>query len=289
MKRKSMAGKLTLQSSAKCLGGSVQKFLHQSTATNTPMTFSVFMPAQADKAKVPALYWLSGLTCTEDNFIQKAGAIRHAAEEGIALICPDTSPRGTEIEGEHEGWDFGSGAGFYVNATQEKWSKNYNMYQYVTEELTSLVESELPVTASKSIFGHSMGGHGALICYLKNPGMYKSVSAFSPICNPVECPWGVKAFTGYLGEEKSAWQEYDATALVSKYEGRKDTILIDQGAADNFYTQKQLLPENFQAACQASSHPLELRIQDGYDHSYWFISTFIEDHIKHHAKALKSN
>mmetsp|Transcript_4061 Transcript_4061/g.7843 ORF Transcript_4061/g.7843 Transcript_4061/m.7843 type:complete len:288 (-) Transcript_4061:194-1057(-) len=279
--------KVTQLSAARCFGGFVKKFSHDSAVTKTSMKFSVFLPPQAEHTKVPALYWLSGLTCNEDNFIQKAGACKYAAKEGIALICPDTSPRGTDIEGEHDGWDFGSGAGFYVNATEEKWKDNYNMYDYVTKELISLAEADLPITNVRSVFGHSMGGHGALICYLKNPGLYKSVSAFAPICNPVNCPWGLKAFSGYLGENKEDWKAYDATELVASA-GVKDAILIDQGADDNFYTGKQLLPENFVAACKQAGTPLTYRLQPGYDHSYWFIQSFVEDHITFHAQALKA-
>lgn len=274
-------------SAARCFGGLVKKFEHASTSTKTPMKVSVFLPPQAEKGKVPALYWLSGLTCTEDNFIQKAGACKMAAQEGIALICPDTSPRGCNIEGEEDGWDFGTGAGFYVNATEDKWKTNYNMYDYVTKELVGLMEAELPLTTSRSVFGHSMGGHGALITYLKNPGNYKSVSAFAPICNPVECPWGLKAFSGYLGENKEDWKAYDATELMSSYTGPKGAILIDQGLEDGFYKDKQLLPENFASSCEKNQVPLELRMQAGYDHSYWFIQSFVEDHILFHSKALK--
>lgn len=275
---------------AKCMGGLVKKFTHDSLVTKTPMTFSVFLPAAATAAaKVPAIYWLSGLTCNEDNFIQKAGAMSQAAAEGVALICPDTSPRGAGIKGENDGWDFGTGAGFYLNAEAKEWKENYNMFDYITKELPGIVEKELPVTETKSVFGHSMGGHGALICYLKNPGLYQSVSAFAPICNPVACPWGQKAFSGYLGDEsKTDWKAWDATHLMKDYEGRKDPILIDQGDADGFYEKKQLLPETFAAACKEAGHPLTLRLQKGYDHSYFFISTFVEDHIKHHAAALKS-
>lgn len=304
--------KLTLTSSAKCFGGLVNKYTHQSLSTKTAMAFSVFLPPKAQQQKVPAVYFLSGLTCTEDNFIQKAGACKYAAAKNIALICPDTSPRGLSIAGEHDGWDFGSGAGFYVNATTDEWKDNYNMYDYVTKELPALVETELPVTAKKSVMGHSMGGHGALVCYLKNPGMYQSVSAFSPICNPTQCPWGDKAFTGYLGPDKASWEEYDATCLVGKFAERdnelgtgerqgegqggepstkrrkadRGKILIDQGAEDSFLKSKQLLPENFGKACQEAQHPVDIRMQEGYDHSYWFIQSFIEDHMEHHAGAL---
>jgi len=276
-------------SSAKCFGGLVQRFQHASAALGCDMKFFVFLPPNATpERRVPALYFLSGLTCTDENFITKAGAQRAAAKHGLALICPDTSPRGVPIEGDSESWDFGVGAGFYVNATEPKWSRNYRMYDYVTRELPAIVNEALPVDSSRvGIFGHSMGGHGALICALKNPGIYKSVSAFAPICNPVNCPWGQKAFTGYLGPDKSTWQEYDATELVKKYSGPSLNILIDQGSADNFLPQKQLLPEAFEEAARGvSGVSLSLRMQEGYDHSYYFISTFIEDHIEHHAALL---
>lgn len=251
------------------------------------MTFTIFFPPAADSSKVPVLYWLSGLTCNDENFIQKSGAQRAAAAHGLALVAMDTSPRGLNVEGESDSWDFGTGASFYLNATQEKW-KNWRMYDYVTKELPSLLSSHFPQldTSNASLFGHSMGGHGALTLFLKNPSKYKSVSAFAPICNPTACPWGVKAFNGYLGAEKSAWEEYDATLLVTKYNGPKTTILIDQGDADKFYKENQLLPENFEQACKSAGMPIDMRIQPGYDHSYFFIASFVEDHIQHHAKAL---
>lgn len=251
------------------------------------MTFQVFLPSVSEKKRVPALYWLSGLTCNEDNFIHKAGVFKSAEKAGMAVICPDTSPRGAGIEGEDEGWDFGSGAGFYVNATEPVWCEHYRMYDYVTKELPEICEGELPITDMRSISGHSMGGHGALICFLKNPSMYCSVSAFSPICNPTMCDWGKKAFTGYLGPEKENWKEYDATHLLSSYKGPKSKILIDQGADDEFLTVGQLLPENFARVAKEVNHPVELRMQDGYDHSYFFIASFVEDHIQHHNQALK--
>ncbi len=263
-------------------------YQHQSKVLNCQMTFAIYLPPQADAGIVPVLYWLSGLTCTQDNFIQKAGGQKYAAEHGIAIVCPDTSPRGCGIEGEDDSYDFGSGAGFYVDATESKWKANYNMYSYVTQELPKLIQTNFPVDASrKSITGHSMGGHGALVCFFKNPGMYASVSAFAPICNPTNCPWGTKAFTGYLGEDQSTWKNWDSTELVKKYSGPSKTyVLIDQGKDDNFLTQKQLLPEAFVEACRGSNIPVVLRMQEGYDHSYYFISSFIGDHIKHHAEIL---
>lgn len=232
------------------------------------------------------LYWLSGLTCTDENFITKSGAQRAASAEGVALIAPDTSPRGLNVEGEADSWDFGVGAGFYLNATQEKW-KNWRMYDYVVKELPNLLQENFPQldTSRASIFGHSMGGHGALTIYLKNLDKYKSVSAFAPIVNPVNCPWGQKAFTNYLGSNKADWEEYDATSLLAKFHDVAATILIDQGEDDKFL-HDQLLPHKFEEACRAANVPLLLRLQPGYDHSYFFIATFIDDHIRHHAQAL---
>lgn len=268
-------------------GGYLKRYTHESEACACTMTFSVYMPPQVETQKVPALYWLSGLTCTDDNFRVKAGAQRYAAEHGIALIIPDTSPRGDEVPDVPERYDLGKGAGFYVNATQAPWDKNYQMYAYVTEELVSLVEANFPVLAGvKSIAGHSMGGHGALIVALKNPQAYRSVSAFSPICNPMYGAWGQGCFTAYLGSNQADWQTYDATCLVQAG-ARVPDILIDQGTADEFLTEGQLLPENFKAACEQAGQNLTLRMQDGYDHGYHFIGTFIGEHIAWHAKALK--
>lgn len=279
---------LKLVKQNKMFGGWVKQFKHASIATKTEMTFSVFLPKETESGTVPVLYYLSGLTCTDENFTTKAGAQRAAAAAGIALVAPDTSPRGAGVGGEDDDWDFGTGAGFYVNATTSKFSTNYNMYDYVTKELPALVTGTLPIDNSrKGVFGHSMGGHGALICALKNPGMFKSASAFSPICHPSNCPWGEKAFTGYLGEDKSTWSSYDATELAPKYNGPKLNILCDQGVDDQFYTEKQLLPEDFVEACKSnSSVDLSMRMQDGYDHSYYFIATFVEDHINFHAQFL---
>merc|ERR1719454_1461984 len=250
------------------------------------MTFSIFLPPGVSSAsKAPVLYYLSGLTCTDDNFTHKACAQRAAAAHGVALVAPDTSPRGLDIEGEHDSYDFGSGAGFYVDATVEKWKKHYNMYTYITKELPELISGLFPVDPEKrSITGHSMGGHGALVCHLKNPGMYSSVSAFSPICNPTVVPWGEKAFTGYLGSVE-AGKAYDATELVSSYSGPKVPVLIDQGTADGFL-ENQLKPKNFFIAAAKNGYNVELRMQPLYDHSYYFISTFMRDHIDFHARAL---
>ncbi len=272
--------------SIKECGGLLNRYTHQSDALDCEMTFSVYLPPQAEKGNVPALYWLSGLTCTDDNVRTKAGAQRYAAEHGIALVFPDTSPRGDDVADEADRYDLGKGAGFYVNATQSPWDKHYKMYDYITKELPEILEADLPLTPNlKSISGHSMGGHGALVCALKNPDLYRSVSAFSPICNPINCGWGKGCFGAYLGDDESLWKAYDATELVALGENIAD-ILIDQGLADEFYDEKQLLPENFQAACDKAEQPLTLRMHEGYDHSYHFISTFIGEHIAYHAKAL---
>lgn len=271
----------------KCFGGNQLRYKHASPVLGCDMTFSIYLPpgASAD-APVPVIYWLSGLTCTDENFVQKAGAQKYAAEHGVALVAPDTSPRGEHIPRDPDGaWDFGLGAGFYLDATNEPWRKNYRMYSYITEELPKLIEAEFPVTSKKSIMGHSMGGHGALTIALKNPGVYNAASAFSPICAPMECPWGVKAFSRYLGEDKTNWRQYDTCALIA---GRKNTIplLVEQGSADSFLVE-QLQPEKLQQACAQNQHPLDLRIRDGYDHSYFFIATFIGEHVAYHAERLK--
>jgi S-formylglutathione hydrolase len=274
--------------SVKEFGGYLNRYVHDSTSCHCEMTFSVYLPPQTEAGEVPALYWLSGLTCTDDNARVKAGAQRYAAEHGIALVFPDTSPRGDDVADEPDRYDLGQGAGFYVNATQPPWAAHYQMYDYVTKELPALLEANLPLLAGvKSISGHSMGGHGALICALKNPQAYRSVSAFSPICNPVNCGWGSGCFDAYLGEDTSTWLAYDATALVDAG-ARVADILIDQGTADEFYDEKQLLPENFQAACDREGQPVTIRMQQGYDHSYHFIASFIGEHIAYHANALKA-
>jgi S-formylglutathione hydrolase len=265
-------------------GGELLRVSHHSQACDCDMTFAIYLPPQAKEKSVPVLYWLSGLTCTDENFMQKAGAQRVAAELGLAIVCPDTSPRGSDYPGEHDSYDFGSGAGFYVNATQEPWSANYHMYDYVTGELPALVGKHFPVNEKCGISGHSMGGHGALVCYLRNPGKYRSVSAFAPICHPAECGWGQKALSNYLGDNRNDWIQYDASLLIGDAR-EKLPLLIDQGTEDDFLTD-QLKPGALEQACIASHYPLELRMQEGYDHSYFFISTFIEDHLRHHAKAL---
>ena len=273
--------------SKKDIGGYLNRYEHTSSSCHCKMTFSVYLPPQAKRHKVPVLYWLSGLTCTDDNARTKAGMQRYAAEHGIALIFPDTSPRGGDVPDEADRYDLGQGAGFYVNAKQTPWQEHYQMYDYVTQELPDLIEKNLPLLPDvKSISGHSMGGHGALICALKNPQSYQSVSAFSPICNPAQCAWGKGCFSAYLGNDTETWQAYDATALINA--GAKfNDILIDQGTGDEFYDDAQLLPENFQTACDNAGQALTLRMQNGYDHSYHFIASFIGEHIAYHAKALK--
>lgn len=283
-----MSNSLQLRSQNLCFGGTVAYYSHPSTTCNCQMNFAVYLPLQAKSQPVPILYYLSGLTCTEENFTVKAGAQKYAAEYGIMLVAPDTSPRNLGIPGEDEDWDIGSGASFYVDATVKPWQQHYQMYSYVTQELPELIAANFNVLPAKqSIFGHSMGGHGALICALRNPDKYLSVSAFAPIAAPMNCPWGEKAFTTYLGGDRANWQQYDASELVKQTQ-LDYPILIDQGTADNFYQQQQLLPEKFEAACKQSGQALNLRLQEGYDHSYFTIATFMEDHIRHHAKVLCS-
>lgn len=271
--------------SIKEFGGWLNRYSHRSESCNCEMTFSVYLPPQAESGKVPAVYWLSGLTCTDDNVRTKAGAQRYAAELGIALVMPDTSPRGEGVPDEPERYDLGQGAGFYVNATQAPWREHYQMYDYVTRELPALVEQELPlIPGVKSITGHSMGGHGALICALKEPGAYRSVSAFAPICHPTVCGWGEGCFGAYLGDDKQAWRDYDATELIR--DGAPPIpLLIDQGTGDEFLAE-QLYPQDLEALCKERDFPLTLRRQEGYDHSYHFIATFIGEHLAYHAKAL---
>ena len=269
-----------------CFGGVQGIYRHSSVETATPMQFSVFTPPQAANGKVPVLWYLSGLTCTEENFTVKAGAQRYAAEHGLMLVAPDTSPRGAGVPGEDDDYDFGSGAGFYVDATNPPWDVNYRMYSYVTSELPELVFDNFAAERDlQGITGHSMGGHGALTIGLKNPQTYQSISAFSPICAPAQCPWGQKALGGYLGDNSAAWDQYDATQLVIQGK-RSGEILIDQGDADNFLA-SQLKPELFENACSDAGQELSLRIQPGYDHSYYFIASFIGDHIKFHARRLR--
>jgi len=267
-------------------GGWLERYRHDSDSCRCAMTFSVYLPPQAQRAPVPAVYWLSGLTCTDDNFRVKAGAQRYAAELGLALVIPDTSPRGADVPDVKERYDLGQGAGFYVNATRAPWSTHYHMYDYVTRELPALVEAGLPlIPGVKSVSGHSMGGHGALICALKNPGAYRSVSAFAPICNPVNSGWGEGCFSAYLGERRADWEAWDATCLIEAG-AQPIPLLIDQGTADEFLPD-QLHPRNLEAACARRRFPLTLRWQEGYDHSYHFIASFIGEHLALHARALR--
>ena len=264
-------------------GGAQDVWQHRSRVLDCDMRFAIYLPPQAQHGKVPVLYWLSGLTCSEQNFITKAGAQRYAAEHGIAIVCPDTSPRGDAVA-DAEGYDLGKGAGFYVDATQAPWAAHYRMYDYVVNELPALVEANFPVTDARAISGHSMGGHGALVVALRNPGRYRSVSAFAPIVAPMQAPWGQKAFAAYLGDDRTAWAAYDATALLQSATQHLP-MLIDQGGADEFL-ESQLRPQLLQAAAEAVGYPVQLRMHAGYDHSYYFIASFIGEHIAHHAKAL---
>ena len=281
-----MSDTLNAVSRNRCFGGMQGVYTHAAETTHCSMRFGVFMPPQAQSARVPVLYWLSGLTCTEDNFIVKAGAQRVAAELGVAIVVPDTSPRGLGYPGEADAYDFGLGAGFYVDATEAPWSEGYRMYSYVTNELPAYVERHFAVVAGRAgIFGHSMGGHGALTIALKNPGRYRSVSAFAPIASPMRCPWGEKALTGYLGSDRGRWREYDATALIADRGWRGPALLVDQGTSDPFI-ESQLKPELLRQACEQAGVALDLRLRDGYDHSYFFIATFIEEHLRFQARHL---
>jgi S-formylglutathione hydrolase len=278
---------LTLQSQHACFGGIVGYYSHFSSQCQCEMRFAVFIPPQAQAGPVPVLYYLAGLTCTEENFTAKAGAQRYAAEQGLMLVAPDTSPRGDAVPDEADAWDFGTGAGFYVDATQSPWSQNYRMYSYVVAELPKLIAANFAIKPDRQgIFGHSMGGHGALVCGLRNPDVFKSISAFAPIAAPGQCPWGQKAFTGYLGQDTTLWHAYDTSHLVKTHAQPDRMILIDQGTADPFLGQGQLLPEVFEAACKEAGQPLTLRMQPGYDHGYYFIATFMADHIRHHGAIL---
>lgn len=271
-------------SSNKSFGGWHKQYNHRSSTLNCDMRFAIYLPPQASNGqKVPVLYWLSGLTCTDENFMQKAGAQRIAAKLGIAIVAPDTSPRGKDVA-DDENYDLGQGAGFYVNATQAPWNRHYQMYDYIVNELPQLVEATFPVSNKRAISGHSMGGHGALTIAMLNPERYSSMSAFSPISNPMNCPWGQKAFTTYLGEDKEAWRNHDASELM-----RKATLFVpakvDQGEADDFLAE-QLKPEALVAAAEINNYPLELNLHSGYDHSYYFIAGFIEEHLHFHAQNL---
>ncbi|NIB43048.1 S-formylglutathione hydrolase [Pseudomaricurvus alkylphenolicus] len=273
----------------KCFGGRQLQYSHASTSLGCDMRFSIFLPPQAagEGTKVPVLYWLSGLTCTDENFVQKAGAQQYAAKHGVAIVAPDTSPRGEGVPDDPEGaYDFGLGAGFYVNATQAPWSEHYRMYDYIREELPALVEAEFPVDSDRcGIFGHSMGGHGALTIGLKNQDKFKTISAFAPIVSPMNCPWGEKALSNYLGDDQENWRQYDTCELIRKNATRQQPILVDQGDADQFL-QEQLKPELLQQACALAEYELTLRMQPGYDHSYFFMASFIGEHIEFHASHL---
>ena len=269
----------------KSFGGWTKMFIHSSESCGGEMRFSVFIPPRAESGTVPVLYWLSGLTCNHENFITKAGAQLYAAQAGIMLVAPDTSPRDAGVEGEDETYDLGSGAGFYINASAEKWVKHYRMEDYIIHELPKIIRLNFPVMEGhESIFGHSMGGHGALTLALKHPGRFRSVSAFSPICAPSQCPWGEKAFTNYLGENREVWKKHDANELIQTAT-LEIPMLIDQGGDDPFL-EKELNFELFLKTCEKRNQKLTARLQNGYDHSYYFIATFMEDHIQHHAKAL---
>lgn len=276
-------------SNAKCFGGQQQVYEHASKELGCQMKFAIFLPSAANEAntKLPVVYYLSGLTCTEQNMITKSGFQRYAEENKLIVVGPDTSPRGCNIPGEDESWDFGTGAGFYVDATQEPWSKNYRMYSYVTKELRELVEANFKQVDSQrvGITGHSMGGHGALVAFFRNPQIYKAVSAFSPISNPTQSPWGVKCLTNYLGSDKEAWKQYDATELVKAHPQKNVKCLIEQGAKDEWLS--HLIPHNFVNACKEVGQPIEYNEREGYDHGYYFISSYIENHMKHFAQELR--
>ncbi len=274
-------------STNKSFGGWHKQYRHPSQSLNCDMRFAIFLPPQAsEKSPVPVLYWLSGLTCTDENFMQKAGAHRIAAELGIAIVAPDTSPRGDDVPDDvDKSYDFGLGAGFYLNATQSPWNTHYHMYDYVVSELPTLIEKTFPVTKQRFISGHSMGGHGALTIGLKNPDLYRSITAFSPICNPTQTPWGQKAFQHYLGDDRESWKDYDACELLKKGKASQ-AILVDQGLSDDFL-EKELKPERLASAAQEHGTDLTLRQHEGYDHSYYFIASFIEDHLRFHSRKNK--
>jgi S-formylglutathione hydrolase len=279
---------LELLSEHACFGGVQRYYQHASGTIGLPMRFSVFLPPQAVQGPVPGVVYLAGLTCNEETFMAKAGAQRVAAELGLALIAPDTSPRGAGIAGEADAWDFGVGAGFYLDATQAPWATHYRMESYLLDELLPLVGQHLPVDGARlGLFGHSMGGHGALTLALRHQDRFQSLSAFAPICAPTQCPWGHKAFTGYLGEDRAAWAAHDASALMAQRSTPllAHGILVDQGLGDKFL-EAQLHPHLFEAACAQAGQPLTLRRHAGYDHGYYFISTFMEDHLRHHGQGL---
>jgi len=270
-----------------CHGGELGYYQHPSAANDSDMRFAVFSPPQAAHGRVPVLYYLAGLTCNEETFVTKAGALEHAARHGLMLVAPDTSPR-VPLPGDRESWDFGIAAGFYLDATEAPWWKHYRMYSYVVDELPALIGKNFSADTQRSgIFGHSMGGHGALTIGLRNPDKYRSLSAFAPIAAPIQSPWGVKAFSGYLGAFRGAWSQYDATELVKSGSKCTSGILVDQGTADKFLGE-QLKPGLFETACRAAGQPLELNLREGYDHGYFFIQTFIANHLDWHATRLKA-
>lgn len=268
-------------------GGTQYKYRHDSTVLSCPMTFSLFLPNKETFSNPPLFWWLSGLTCTDDNFTHKAGAQKAAARLGVAMIMPDTSPRGEEIA-DSEDWDLGQGAGFYLNATEKPWAPHYQMYDYITKELSAIAHDHFQLNGPEFISGHSMGGHGALVIGLRNSDRFRSISAFAPIVNPIEVPWGVKAFTEYLGDDQETWKEWDATELLKQHTGKEIPVLIDQGDADSFY-EKQLQPSKIAAVADEKKYPLTVRMQKGHDHSYYTIATFIEEHLEFHLSQLKSD
>jgi len=267
-----------------CFGGWQDVYRHDSAVLGCAMNFAVYLPPQAETERLPVLYWLSGLTCTEQNFIAKAGAQRYAAEHGVIVVAPDTSPRGADVA-DDPAYDLGQGAGFYLDATEQPWATHYRMHDYVVDELPALIEANFPASDARGISGHSMGGHGALTIALRNPGRYRSVSAFAPIVAPAQVPWGEKAFTAYLGSDRTAWARYDATELL-KTAAERLPLLVDQGEADEFLA-AQLKPELLREACAKANHPLTLRLHPGYDHSYYFVASFIGEHIAWHARAMR--
>ena len=281
---------IELISSNKVFGGYHQRYRHKSAANNCVMTFAIYLPPQANESlSVPVLYWLSGLTCTDENFMQKAGALKLAAELGMAIVAPDTSPRGDDVPDDPEGsYDFGLGAGFYLNATQQPWDKHYHMYDYVVEELPQLIEANFNVSALRAVSGHSMGGHGALVVALRNPERYVSVSAFSPIVNPMGCAWGQKAFTRYLGNDEQSWGMWDSCELIKKSKANHLPVLIDQGLGDQFLDE-QLHTQKLVISARDANYPVAVNMHEDYDHSYYFIASFIDKHLHHHAKHLFKN
>ena len=268
-------------------GGTQYKYRHDSTVLGCLMTFSLFLPNKETFSNPPLFWWLSGLTCTDDNFTHKAGAQKAAARLGVAMIMPDTSPRGEEIA-DSEDWDLGQGAGFYLNATEKPWAPHYQMYDYITKELSAIAHNHFQLNGPEFISGHSMGGHGALVIGLRNSDRFRSISAFAPIVNPIEVPWGVKAFTEYLGDDQETWKEWDATELLKQHTGKEIPVLIDQGDADSFY-EKQLQPSKIAAVADEKKYPLTVRMQKGHDHSYYTIATFIEEHLEFHLSQLKNS